>query len=80
MESGSSFGFIVGDHVSIINFSGDDSSEFYEPLGIVVGFGTSDRSPSVLVHLDEPGWLESRRFFVTVLSVHPSNLALTSDV
>jgi len=61
-----------GVHVDYLRNPGNENS--WSPLGKVMGFGTSNGQPIVLVELDEPFWAEGRQFFVTVLTVHFSSL------
>lgn len=65
-----------GNHVSLLNVS----TEQYEPLGKVMGFGTSNGEPIVIVQLDEPTYTEGGQHFISVMVVHLSGLALTSSV
>jgi hypothetical protein len=68
----------VGQHVSLLTLDADDEAT-WSPLGKVMGFGTSNGQPIVIVQLDAPEYTESRQFFISVLAVHPSVLTLTRN-
>lgn len=69
-------GLWQGVHVSMIDHN-DEQVYQTSPLGRVMGFGTSNGQPVVLVQLDSPVWTEGRQHFISVLMVHESNLTPT---
>lgn len=63
----------VGNHVSLLNVS----TGAFEPLGRLMGYGTSNGEPVGIVNLDRAVYTEGREHFVTNLVVHVSNLGVT---
>lgn len=64
----------VGNTVQYLTSWDDDGNEIWKTVGKVMGFGTSNGEPTVLVALDEPFWSPKRDYFVTVLSFHMSSI------
>lgn len=69
----------VGNHVSYFTIGTGDTPDYWEPLGKVMGFGTSNGEPVAIVNLDNAAYTEGRDYFITNLVVHLTSLRLTSQ-
>lgn len=69
--------FEVGDVVEYLTI---DDGDHYSPIGKVCGFGSIKGNTVVLVRLNKGMWTENRTMFITVLSMHPSNIRKGEEV